>query len=71
MLLLAQETAAASSFDPFDIMMLLFTIVIAIGLVRLLMERPRKNYFVIGFAIVSLAIFLFIDYIMIFEVWLG
>jgi hypothetical protein len=71
MWLLAEESASASSFDPFDIIMLLFTIVIAIGLIRLLMERPRKNYFAIGFALVSLAVFLFIDYVMIFEVWLG
>ncbi|WP_296976870.1 DUF2759 family protein [Thermobacillus sp. ZCTH02-B1] len=71
MLLLAEESATASSFDPFDIMMLLFTIVIAIGFVRLLMERPRKNYFAIGFAAVSLAVFLFIDYVMIFEIWMG
>lgn len=72
MFLAAEEAAAAtSSFDPFDIMMLLITVVIFIGFVRLLMARPRKNLFAIGFTGVSLALFLVIDYIMIFEVWLA
>ena len=73
MFLAAEEAAAAatSNFDPFDIMMLLFTVVIFIGLVRLLMARPRKNLFAIGFTAVSLLVFLYVDYIMIFEVWMA
>jgi len=63
---LAEQTGeAASTFQTFDIFMLIFTILIAIGLVRLLMQRPRKNYFAIGFTIIALAIFLFADYVMI------
>lgn len=65
MYLAEQAGEAASTFQPFDIFMVLFTIIIAIGLVRLLLERPRKNYFAIGFAIVALGIFLFADYVMI------
>jgi len=68
---LAAEEAAKSAFEPFDIMMLLFTIVIFIGWVRLLMARPKKNIFAIGFTTVSLGVFLFANYIMIFKVWLG
>jgi hypothetical protein len=68
---LAEEAAKASSFDPFDILMLVFTVLIFIGFVRLLMQRPRKNIFAIGFTAVSLALFLYVDYIMIFEVWLA
>jgi len=68
---LAEEAAKASSFEPFDIIMLVFTVLIFIGFVRLLMQRPRKNIFAIGFTAVSLAVFLYVDYIMIFEVWLA
>ncbi|EXX88322.1 hypothetical protein BG53_00730 [Paenibacillus darwinianus] len=74
-MVLAQEagkaTQDASNFAPFDIFMLLFTAIIFIGFVRLVLARPRKNYFAIGFAAVSLLVFLVIDYIMIFEVWMG
>jgi hypothetical protein len=66
---LAEEAAHTSVIDPFDWFMLAFTVIIAIGFVRLLMARPRKNLFAIGFTAVSLAVFLFIDYVMIFEVW--
>jgi len=68
---LAAEEVAKSAFEPFDIMMLLFTIVIFIGWVRLLMARPKKNIFAIGFTTVSLGVFLFANYVMIFKVWLG
>ncbi len=68
---LAEEAAKASSFDPFDILMLVFTVLIFIGFVRLLMQRPRKNIFAIGFTAVSLGLFLYVDYIMIFKVWLA
>ncbi|RXZ79138.1 hypothetical protein EBB07_23960 [Paenibacillaceae bacterium] len=66
---LAEEAAAIGTFNGFDIFMLVFTVLIFIGLVRLLMVRPRKNYFAIGFAGVSLVLFLAIDYIMIVKIW--
>jgi hypothetical protein len=69
--LLAAENASASVFNGFDIFMLIFTVLIMIGLVRLLMARPKKNLFAIAFTIVALAVFLFTDYVMIFEVWAG
>jgi len=65
------EAAAKSTIDPFDWFMLAFTVIIAIGFVRLMLARPRKNLFAIGFTAVSLALFLFIDYVMIFKVWLA
>ncbi|RAP73907.1 hypothetical protein [Paenibacillus montanisoli] len=71
MFLAENATATISKFDPFDIMMLLFTIVIFIGLVRLLMARPKKNMFAIGFATVAFLVFLFANYVMIFKVWLS
>ena len=68
---LAEEAAKTSSFEPFDILMLVFTVLIFIGFVRLIMQRPRKNIFAIGFTAVALAVFLYVDYIMILEVWLA
>ncbi|MFD0714991.1 hypothetical protein [Paenibacillus sp. GCM10027626] len=70
MFLAEEAVQAGSKFDPFDIMMLLFTVVIFIGLVRLLKAR-QKNLFAIGFTTVSLAVFLFANYVMVFKVWLG
>ncbi|WP_274654123.1 hypothetical protein [Paenibacillus humicola] len=67
----APAAAPISKFDPFDIVMLLFTILIFIGWVRLLMARPKKNKFAIGFATLALAVFLFANYVMIFKVWLS
>jgi hypothetical protein len=71
MLFLAEEAAKTSTIDPFDWFMLAFTVIIAIGFVRLIMARPRKNLFAIGFTTVALILFLFIDYVMIFKVWLA
>ncbi|QYR22137.1 hypothetical protein KZ483_03700 [Paenibacillus sp. sptzw28] len=71
MFLAAEAANTLAKFDPFDIMMLLFTIVIFIGWVRLLMARPKKNVFAIGFTTVALAVFVFADSIMIGKVWLG
>ena len=69
---LAEEAAqAASKIGTFDWFMLAFTVLIAIGLVRLLNERPKKNIFAIGFTTVSLALFVLIDFIMITKVWLA
>ncbi|MFC4776058.1 hypothetical protein ACFO9Q_04595 [Paenibacillus sp. GCM10023252] len=70
---LAEEAAAttASTINTFDWFMLAFTVIIAIGFVRLVSERPKKNIFAIGFTGVSLALFLLIDWIMITKVWLA
>jgi hypothetical protein len=68
----AEEAATeASKIAPFDWFMLAFTILIAIGFVRLLGARPKKNIFAIGFTGVSLALFVLIDFIMITQVWLA
>lgn len=61
MFLTEQTEEVVSTFAGFDIFMVLFTILIAIGLVRLLLQRPRKNLFAIGFAAVALIIFLVAD----------
>lgn len=59
-----------TGIDPFDWFMLAFTIIIAIGFVRLVSQK-NKNKFAIGFAGVALLVFLFIDFVMIKESWLG
>ena len=63
--MLLAEGAAASNFQPFDVFMIIFTLLIAAGLIRLLLERPRKNRFAIGFATGALLVFLYTDYVMI------
>ncbi|WP_281882946.1 hypothetical protein [Paenibacillus sp. YYML68] len=67
---LAEEAAkSASAFTWFDPFVILFTIVIAIGVFRQL-AAPKKNYFAIGFGIVALLVFMFMDVIMI-KGWMG
>jgi arginine exporter protein ArgO len=68
---LAAEAAAqtASNFSGFDPFVILFTIIIAIGAVRLL-GAPKKNHFAIGFASVSLLVFLIMDAVMVMH-WMG
>lgn len=61
---LAAASDASATFKTFDIFMILFTILIFIGVVRLLMAR-QKNKFAIAFGLVSLAVFLYSDYAMI------
>lgn len=65
----AEATQKVSHFKAWDVFMILFTIVIAIGLFRLLKERPM-NKFAIGFTVVSLGTFLFLDALMVVN-WLG
>lgn len=55
------ETESTSTYTPFDVFMIIFTVIIAAGLIRLLLQRPRKNIFAIGFATVSLLVFLAAD----------
>ncbi|MBM7566433.1 hypothetical protein [Paenibacillus sacheonensis] len=71
MFLAENASTALAKFDPMDIMMLLFTIVIFIGWIRLIMARPKKNVFAIGFTTVALLVFLFANYVMIFKVWMS
>lgn len=68
-MLLAEAAGEATKFNGFDIFVILFTIVILIGLVRLI-KAPKKNLFAIGFTIVSLLVFLLTDYAMI-KNWLS
>ena len=59
------ENETTSTFSAFDVFMIIFTVIIAAGLIRLLMQRPRKNILAIGFATVSMIVFLVADYKMI------
>lgn len=63
-MLFAEEAATTSTFSGFDPFVLLFTVVIAIGFIRLMMS-PKKNLFAIGFSFVALIVFAFMDYVMI------
>jgi accessory gene regulator protein AgrB len=67
---LAEEAAAeASRFDVFDLFIFAFTLLILFGLIRLA-AAPQKNKFAIGFAMISLLVFLFVDYLIVRN-WLG
>ena len=64
-MLLAEAAAQGpSKFHTFDVFMILFTILILIGVYRLL-KAPQKNKFAIGFGMVSLLVFAVSDYAMI------
>ncbi|WP_036652633.1 hypothetical protein [Paenibacillus pini] len=69
MILAEAATTAASKFNTFDIFMILFTILILIGVVRLV-TQPVKNKFAIGFSIVCLLVFLASDFAMVKE-WMS
>ncbi|MBT2291552.1 hypothetical protein J7E73_20980 [Paenibacillus albidus] len=69
-MLLAEAAATQpSNFNTFDVFMILFTILIFIGVVRLL-KAPQKNKFAIGFGVVSLLVFIISDYAMVMH-WLS
>lgn len=63
------EEATTSVFTGFDVFVILFTIVILIGVIRLI-KAPKKNLFAIGFGIVSLLVFLVMDVVMALN-WFG
>lgn len=63
-MLLAAPGEVTTTFNGFDIFMILFTIVILIGVLRLL-RQPEKNLFAIGFGLFSLLIFLASDAVMV------
>jgi hypothetical protein len=65
--MLLSEAAAAtstSSFTGFDIFVLLFTVILAIAMYRLV-SAEKKNIFAIVFCFVSFAVFLVMDLIMV------
>jgi hypothetical protein len=64
MILAAEEAASTSNFTGFDPFVIIFTILIAIGLFRII-RSPRRNPFAIAFASVSLLVFLIMDVVMI------
>lgn len=57
------------TFTGFDIFVILFTVLIAMGVVGLL-RQPNKNLFALGFGAVSLATFLVMDVLMVAS-WMG
>jgi hypothetical protein len=61
--------ATTKTFDVFDIFVLIFTLIIAIGVIRSV-AAPQKNKIAIGFGLVSLLVFLFMDMIMV-KTWFG
>jgi hypothetical protein len=69
MYLAAEAAQATSKFEGFDVFVILFTIVIGIGVLRLLFA-PKKNMFAIGFGGISLLVFLCMDVIMVLN-WMG
>jgi len=65
MLLAAAGEAAHSgglNFDPFDIFMILFTVLSVFALIRAV---QHKNKFAAGFSAVTLLVFLFTDLVMV------
>ncbi len=66
---LAEETAKAFQFTPFDIFMILFTLLIAYGVYRLA-KMPERTKFALGYAVLCLLVFLFIDFLMVLS-WFG
>ncbi|MCE5169366.1 DUF2759 family protein [Paenibacillus profundus] len=58
----AQQTE--SLFQLFDIFMIVFTIILVWAVIRQVKQRQR-NLLALGFAVVSLLVFLFADWIMI------
>lgn len=63
---LAEQAAAAptSNFQLFDLFLFAFTALIFWGIVRLAKEEKR-NKFALGFATLSLLVFLFLDFLVV------
>lgn len=69
MLLAEAAVQETSTFHTFDLFMIAFTVLIFIGVIRLL-RAPQKNKFAIAFGVVSLLVFLVSDYAMVMN-WLS
>ncbi|NDI36478.1 hypothetical protein [Chengkuizengella sediminis] len=69
MFLAEEAVEKVGQFSYFDLIMILFSVVIAIGFVRLVLAR-EKNLFAIGFALVCLGVFVFMD-VLIVLAWTG
>lgn len=70
MFLAEQATAAAAfSFRFFDLILFAFTAVIFWGIIRLAKEEKR-NKFALGFATLSLLVFLLLDFLVVLD-WFG
>jgi len=67
MFLADTATTTATGFDPFNWFILAFTLILAIGLFRLVTSK-QKNKFAIGFCVVALGMFLVMDVAMLFIV---
>jgi hypothetical protein len=65
----AAATTSTSHFSGFDVFVLLFTLIIAIGVIRSI-AAPVKNKFAIGWGAICLLVFLFLDVVMIMN-WMG
>jgi hypothetical protein len=67
----AAEAASSTAvkFDPFDAFIIVFTVIIALAVVRTISAK-QKNLFAIGFSIVSLIVFLVMDFVMV-KGWIG
>ncbi|KRF34029.1 DUF2759 family protein [Paenibacillus sp. Soil787] len=63
-MLLAEAAATTSTYTSFDIYVLIFTVVIAIAVIKQLIN-PRRNLFALGFAGVALIVFGIMDVVMI------
>lgn len=66
---LAEAAATASKFEPFDIVMVVTTILLVLALGKLV-KQSVKNKFAIAFTAVSLVIFLIADVAMVKTSWL-
>lgn len=67
MFLAAEEAATTGgTINTFDYFVLAFTVLLVIAVFRSL-TAPKKNLFAIGFGVVSLLVFLFMDYVMLQE----
>lgn len=67
----AEEAAAqsAGSFSGFDFFMIVFTVILAWSLIRLIKSKER-NRFALGFTAVCLLVFLAVDFLMVLN-WMG
>jgi hypothetical protein len=60
-MLFAEDAAvSASTYSSFDIYVLIFTVLIAIAVVRQVI-MPKRNLFALGFASVALIVFVIMD----------